>query len=147
MKRKPLAHEVSFTHIKGVDLRKLSKLLKDRRETFGISQCELGRRSGVNSCVISNYEMNKTNLSRKTFDNVCKALLLDATGTLDFCRIKIEAPESQEQVTLRRVEQSKIDFPVLDEKAAHEKKLDDAIKFLKEEGYKLLIPIVDYREI
>lgn len=147
MKRKPLAHEVSFTHIKGVDIRKLSKVLKERRITWGMSQSELGRASNVHPTCISNYENGRTNMSNKTLENVCKALLLDRNEALDFCRVKIEAPESQEQVRLRRVEQSKIDFPVLDEKAAHEKKLDDAIKFLKEEGYKLLIPIVDYREI
>lgn len=147
MKRKPLAHEVSYTHIKGVDIRKLSQILKDRRLDFSMSQSELGRRSKVHPTCISNYENGRTNMSRKTFEYVCKALLLDATGTLEFCRIKIVKPEKEDQVILRRIEQSKIEFPVLDEKAAHEKKLDEAIKFLKEEGYKLLIPIVDYREI
>lgn len=141
---KKLAHEVGFTHIKGADLRKLAKLLKERRESIGISQNELGRRSGIGSCVISNYESHKTNMSRKTLEGVCKSLMLDVSGTLDYCRVKLENQAPQTPV---KVEQTKIEFVIADDKQAHARKIDEAIKFLKEEGYKLLIPVVDYREI
>lgn len=151
-----------YTHLKGIDPVKLANILKLRRIGMGLNQTEFGSLSKISSCTVSSYEANRSNLSIQTLKLACLALSIDITEVLDECSLS-------PIVTLSRLERKSVEEPVVIEpvspesdplnvswenppqeaidKEAYDRKISDAISFLKGEGMKIWFPVMKYEEI